>query len=86
MEEEDKVIEEVKETTKTKEKKRNKLLTTIKHCPKIVKKIIALLVLVLIFILGVKYSYVFTSKADSLSIEFKNVGELVTQSAFVGVL
>ena len=40
MEEENKVIEELKETTKTKETKQNKLLTTIKHCPKIVKKII----------------------------------------------
>lgn len=86
MEEENKAIEEVKETAKTKEKKPNKLLMAINHCPKVIKKIVALLVLLLIFVLGVKYSYVFTSKADSLSIEFKNVGELVTQSAFVRVL
>lgn len=86
MEEESKVTEEVKETAKTKERKPNKLLVAINHCPKIIKKIVALVVLLLIFILGVKYSYVFTSKADSLSIEFKNVGELVTQSAFVRVL
>lgn len=38
MEEENKAIEEVKETAKTKEKKPNKLLMAINHCPKIIKK------------------------------------------------
>lgn len=62
------------------------IMTVIGHCPKIIKRGIMLLLLIAIFVLGVKYSYVFTSKADTLSIEFKNVGELVTQSAFVRVL
>lgn len=79
--------EKMEEKDKLNKKSKIKsIITVIGHCPIIIKMIIMLLLLIAIFIVGVKYSYVFTSKADTLSIEFKNVGELVTQSAFVRVL
>ena len=81
----EKITEEINDNSNKKTKKRT-IVTAISHCPKIIKTLIIILIFIGIFILGVKYSYIFTSQADSLSIEFKNVGELVTQSAFVRVL
>lgn len=82
---EKKVIEE-KFSEKEKKEKRKSLISIIKHCPKFIKRGIMLLLAIGIFILGVKYSSVFTTKTEALGIEFKNVGELVTQSAYVKVL
>lgn len=62
------------------------ILTAIKKCPKIIKRGIIVLILIVVLALGINYSYVFNKEAETLSIEFKNVGELVTQSAFIRVL
>ncbi len=61
------------------------IITVIGQFIKKFKNLIIIL-LILIIALGVKYRYVFTSRTDTLGIEFKNVGELVTQSAFIRVL
>lgn len=62
------------------------ILTAIKKCPKIIKRGIIVLILIVVLALGINYSYVFNKEAETLSIEFKNVGQLVTQSAFIRVL
>ena len=62
------------------------ILTAIKKCPKIIKRGILVIILIAIVALGINYSYVFNKEAETLSIEFKNVGQLVTQSAFIRVL
>lgn len=69
-----------------KKSKIKSILTAIKKCPKIIKRGILVVILIAIVALGINYSYVFNKEADTLSIEFKNVGELVTQSAFIRVL
>ena len=69
-----------------KKSKIRKIIAFIGHIPKIIKIFIMIIILVAIFALGMKSNYVFTSKADPLSIEFENIGELVTQSAFVRVM
>ena len=69
----------------SKKPKTKNIITAIKRRPKITGTFIILFFVIIIF-LGIKYSRVFTSKSDTLSIGFKNVGELVTQSAFVRVL
>ena len=70
----------------SKKSKIKSILTAIKKCPKIIKRGILVVILIAIVALGINYSYVFNKEADTLSIEFKNVGELVTQSAFIRVL
>lgn len=62
------------------------IVTAIKKCPKIIKRGILVVILIAIVALGINYSYVFNKEAETLSIEFKNVGQLVTQSAFIRVL
>ena len=62
------------------------ILTAIKKCPKIIKRGILVVILIAIVALGINYSYVFNKEAETLSIEFKNVGQLVTQSVFIRVL
>ncbi|HJJ12658.1 MAG TPA: DUF4230 domain-containing protein [Clostridiaceae bacterium] len=62
------------------------ILTAIKKCPKIIKRGIIVLILIVVLALGINYSYVFNKEAETLSIEFKNVGQLVTQSAFIRLL
>lgn len=62
------------------------ILTAIKKCPKIIKRGIIVLILIVVLALGINYSYVFNKEAETLSIGFKNVGQLVTQSAFIRVL
>ena len=83
-------MENKEEKIETKENcKRSKIksiLTAIKKCPKIIKRGIIVLILIVVLALGINYSYVFNKEAETLSIEFKNVGELVTQSAFIRVL
>lgn len=69
-----------------KKSKIKSILTAIKKCPKIIKRGIIVLILIVVLALGINYSYVFNKEAETLSIEFKNVGELVTQSAFIRVL
>lgn len=62
------------------------IVTAIGHCPKNIRRLIILLILVAILVLGIKFSHVFTSRVETLNMEFKNIGELVTQSAFVRVM
>lgn len=69
-----------------KKSKIKSILIAIKKCPKIIKRGIIVVILIAILALGINYSYVFNKEADTLSIEFKNVGQLVTQSAFIRVL
>lgn len=69
-----------------KKSKIKSILTAIKKCPKIIKRGIIVLILIVVLALGINYSYVFNKEADTLSIGFKNVGQLVTQSAFIRVL
>lgn len=79
---------EEKIVTKENDKKSKikSILTAIKKCPKIIKRGIIVLILIVVLALGINYSYVFNKEADTLSIGFKNVGQLVTQSAFIRVL
>ncbi len=82
-------MEEEKEKTSEEVKKEHKFKSVksiFKHCPKLVKKGIILVILIGIFYLGMKSNAIFTTKATTLDIGLKNVGELVTQSAFVRVL
>ena len=58
----------------------------LKFFNKVLKVIILIAIIVGVFVIGVKYSDLFVHKAYSQEIGFKNVGELVTQTAYLRIL
>ena len=76
-------IKEIKEENDIKKSKKTKI---VKYLKNLLKVFFLIIIIVATFIIGVKYSDSFKHEAYSQEIGFKNVGELVTQSAFLRIL
>lgn len=77
---------EVKDGLKNEVKKENNLKKKILGLPKVVKKIIILICVLVIFYLGIKFGPVFTSQTKTTKLGLEDVGELVTQTGYLTVV
>ena len=68
-----------------KESKFKKVIKSIKGIPKIVKWIMFLVFIGVVFYLGIMFSEVYTSQTKTTKLGFEDVGELVTQTAYLTV-
>lgn len=77
---------EVKDGLKNEVKKENKLKKKILGLPKVVKKIIIVIGVLVIFYLGIKFGPVFTAQTKTTKLGLEDVGELVTQTGYLTVV
>lgn len=77
---------EVKDGLKNEVKKENKLKKKIIGLPKVVKKIIIVIGVLVIFYLGIKFGPVFTSQTKTTKLGLEDVGKLVTQTGYLTVI
>lgn len=71
---------------KNKESKLKKVLKGFNGTPKIVKWIIFILIGLIVYYLGIRFSDVYSAQTKTTKLGFEDVGELVTQTGYLTVI